>query len=755
MFRTLYNLSLAGLLLVTAANTLHAAEKQDKDKIKSELQAQEVRDLRYGQTLFHYYQKKYFSAITDLMVARQRRPISVQGEDPELLLGGLYLAYGMHNDAGKLFQQLLDENTLPQTHDRAWYYIAKLRYLKGNYPLAEQALQRIKDTLPKEREAERIHLLSNIYISLGQYEKAIEILKDFDGDSEWEAYAKFNLGVALVKAGQLEEGTDLLDDIGDLNPFSISHELNGLRDKANLALGFAYMRGNRPTDAAEHFQRVRLRGPLSNKALLGIGWSYTNQEKYQNALTPWVELQNRPSLDPSVQESLIATPYIIEKLEKKRLAMQNYQNAIDNYSSEINQLENVMKAVQGGELIHAMRPANLKDEASLPLHAFGLPDSITSPYLHQMMATNIFQEAYKNYQSLLHLEFTLKHWLTQLPSYELILAERRKTYFEKLPQVAGDDRLRQINEMQKQRDTLAAKVDLIEREQNAMSMLNEDEQDQFEILEAIRERLERIGNKEDVSEEREKYQILWGIFYFDKNNQYHQRRWQVRKGIIELDKALDKARKAKQSLVRAANRAPRFFEGYNDKILGYRNRISNLLLRLDSAIKGQENYIQSLAMKSLIARRQQLENYHVRARFAIARLYDTLIIERDKAKAAAEDAASDDATQTSIPAETQAQTQAQQPASAAEPATTPDNRTAETTPDSATPETVPETAAPESGASEQSSTAQENTPAAAADETNTTPPQEAPLPVDEPLDNQPPVSSDNSPAKESNDVVAN
>ena len=29
-------------------------------------------------------------------------------------------------------------------------------------------------------------------------------------------------------------------------------------------------------------------------------------------------------------------------------------------------------------------------------------------------------------------------------------------------------------------------------------------------------------------------------------------------------------------------------------------------------------------------RRQALENYHVRARFGIARLYDTLIVDKDK-----------------------------------------------------------------------------------------------------------------------------
>jgi hypothetical protein len=594
------------------------------------LEATEVYDLRYGETLFNFFQKKYFSAITNLMVAEVRDPIKIQGEDPNLLLGGLYLAYGMHNDASNLFQELLSSENLPSSHDRAWYYIAKLRYLKGYIPQAEVALNKIKDTLPDDREAERLHLLANVYMKQKNYQKAIEVLKDFSGDSEWEAYAQFNLGVALVKAGQLEDGTDLLNEVGDLDPFRISHELNALRDKANLALGFAYMRGNRPSDAATHFQRIRLSGPLSNKALLGLGWAYTNQEQFREALNPWLELQTRKALDTTVQESLIAIPYTIEKLGKPRLSMQHYQRAIEAYTAEINRLEDVMLAVQRGELIQAMRPANLDDEASLPLNSFGLPKSVTAPYLNQMMATNVFQEAYKNYHSLLHLQYVLEHWLTQLPAYELMLTERRNAYHKRLPEVASDERLRSITRIQSARDKLAAEVSRIKKQNDAFALVTEDEEDLILVLDKVKKRLDRLSRSEDVSEEREKYNLLRGILLFKLESEFVPRLWSAQYNLKELDRALEKSRKQKRSLVRAANDAPRFFEGYDQKITWSRQRINNLLLRLDSAIKQQETYIQKLALAGLIQRRQQLENYHVRARFGIARLYDSLILQKDK-----------------------------------------------------------------------------------------------------------------------------
>jgi len=616
--------SLLLLAIISAAIPLRAEEN------KNELTPQEIYDLRFGETLFNFYQKKYFSAITNLMVADVRDPIQIQGEDPKLLLGGLYLAYGMHNSASNLFQDLLASESLPTTHDRAWYYIGKLRYLKGFLPEAEQALLKIKDTLPDDREAERLHLLANVYLRQKQYDKAIAVLERFSGDSDWEAYANFNLGVALVKADQLEKGTELLAEVGNLNPFDISHELNALRDKANLALGFAYIRGNKPAEAAKHFKDVRLTGPLSNKALLGLGWAYTNQESYKAALTPWFELQNRQSLDTSVQESILAIPFTIEKLNKRRLAIQYYEKAISSYTQEIDKMEDVMLAVQRGELIQAMRPANLDDETSLPLHSFGLPNSISVPYLHQMMASNEFQESYKNYQSLLYLKYVLEHWATQLPSYELMLSERSKAYFTRLPRVASDERLRKITEIQQKRDELARTLAEIEKNENGAGLATEDEEEQLTILSNVKRKLGRLSQAEDMSDEQEKFKLLNGILYYKLQSEFKPRLWEAKKSLRELDLSLAQTKKTKRNLVRAANNAPKYFASYGKKITWSKQRIQNLLSRLGSAIHQQERYIQQLALYNLTQRRRYLENYHVRARFGIARLFDSLVIEKDK-----------------------------------------------------------------------------------------------------------------------------
>ncbi|MBI3562792.1 MAG: tetratricopeptide repeat protein [Gammaproteobacteria bacterium] len=606
---------LALLCLLPCAPQTHAEEAQ----------AQEIRDLRYGEILYNFYQQKYFSAITELLVTQQRKPIEVQGEDPKLLLGGLYLSYGMHDQASRLFDDVLSSSSLPATHDRAWYYIAKLRYIKGYFPAAETALLKIQHYLPPDREAERLHLLSNIYLSNQQYDKAIEILRDFKGDSEWQTYAQFNLGVALIKAGQTNEGITVLDKVGSLNPSKINYELNGLRDKANLALGFANLREKKPQDAAKDFERIRINGPLSNKALLGMGWALTAQNEYKEALTPWMELQSRRALDTSVQESLLAIPYTLEKLEKPKLALQYYQKAIDTYSQEITRMADIIKAVQSGELTKAMRPANYDDETSMPAHTFGLPNSVTTPYLYQLMATHPFQEAYKDYQNLLHLQYVLNNWLGQLPAYELMLSERRKAYFEKLPQLGSNSRLLQINQMQTERDKFAAEITRIENTHDVFALASTGEIEKLALVNKLKEHLgapDSFGPQPTPDQER--FRFAYGVLYWNIYEDFPARLWEAKKQLKALDKAIEAAKKTKQSLILTANQAPQYFQGYDARITAARQRISVLLQQLDATIKEQERYIQTLALIALQQSNQQLENYHIRARFAVARLYDAL-----------------------------------------------------------------------------------------------------------------------------------
>ena len=171
-----------------------------------EREPQQINDLRYGEALYHFYQEQYFTSITNLMVAKHRKPITNQDVDPELLLGGLYLYYGLHQNASNIFSDLIENNTAEEIQDRAWFNIGKMRYKDQLFAKSNQALVKVKDTLSAEREAERHNLLANTYLKQKDFSAAYEAIKKLDAHQDWQVYAKYNMGITLIKSGDNMEG---------------------------------------------------------------------------------------------------------------------------------------------------------------------------------------------------------------------------------------------------------------------------------------------------------------------------------------------------------------------------------------------------------------------------------------------------------------------------------------------------------------------------------------------------------------------
>src|SRR6204780_2212688 len=316
-------LGLAAALLAVSQPGAWAARKADPDKLPSI----RVQDLHYGDVLFHFWadEDSGLEALTRLEAYNHWQRMPHHAIDAQLLAAGLYLQLTMHNEAGERFQTLLGDNIPAAGRNKAWFYLGKIWYERGYYDRSEQALNRIQGEMAPQLEAERMHLLVNVLMREERYDDAIARLKSWQGPPDWMAYARFNLGVALVRAGRLPEADPILTAVGTLQ--TDSDELLTMRDKANLALGFAYLQADQAARARVPLERVRLDGPYSTRALLGDGWARAAQGDYRAALLPWLELHKRNLLDAAVQESYLAVPYAYGKLNATGQAADYYETA--------------------------------------------------------------------------------------------------------------------------------------------------------------------------------------------------------------------------------------------------------------------------------------------------------------------------------------------------------------------------------------------------------------------------------------------
>ena len=250
-------------------------------------------------------------------------------------------------------------------------------------------------------ESERRMLGAQLMIDSGRHDRAIEMLSDWRDRTEWSSYARFNLAVAMVRSGQIDAGAGILDQLGQMDPFT--EELASLRDKANLALGYAYLQDEQHDAAKRPLQRVRLAGPFSNKALLGVGWADAEAEDYSRALVPWMELKDRNLLDPAVQESMLAIPYAMAKLDSISQAADHYLNAIEAFYEESNRLDSMIDLLESGDVFQKLLAYDSRGTTGWHWNLDELPEGPESRYLFHLLSTNEFQEGPKNYRDLVYL----------------------------------------------------------------------------------------------------------------------------------------------------------------------------------------------------------------------------------------------------------------------------------------------------------------------------------------------------------------
>ena len=579
-----------------------------------------IKDAHYGEVLFYFYQEDYFPAIVRLLAAKKNQQQLNHEAEAELLLGGLYLSYGNHMRAAEIFDRLLADSVDPVIRDRTWFFLAKIWKQRSYFSEAQNALNNIGAALPEELETERQLMQAQLYIDRGEYDRAIRMLREWPEKTEWARYAQFNLGVALVRNGQVDEATQILDDLGGMRPYN--EELNSLRDKANLALGYAYLQDARPRAAKAPLQRVRLEGPFSNKALLGIGWADAEADKYQRALVPWMELRSRNLLDPAVQESMLAIPYAMAKLESISQAADHYLNAVEAFYEESARIDSAIEQIESGSLFEEFIDEESPRTTGWYWRLDDIPGSVETRYLYHLMATHSFQEGLKNYRDLSYLDDNLEQWQQSLDVYRNMLDTRRLAYLQRTPMVNESLANTDLDGMVTRKLEFDERLNSIEANNDALALATSHEFALWGEITALERNPALQSDLPEAAEVREKIRLLKGVLQWQLDAEFKVRMADVRRDLRQTGEALVDTHRSRRQIDEAMRQEPLNFDAYDLQVNNLNPRVEALRLRVDTARGRQRAYLQMQAVEELRAQQQRLQTYTVQARFALAAIYD-------------------------------------------------------------------------------------------------------------------------------------
>ncbi len=610
-------------LAICAIGTVGAGTPVDA-ALAAEKMRPVVEDPHYGDSLFHFYQEHYFSSVTSLMVSQHFNRVAKHADEAEVLRGGLLLSYGLHREAGQIFAQLIEKSAPPAVQDRAWFYLAKIRYQRGFLVQANEALAKVGKNLPIDLEEERVLLHANLLMAQEAYAEAAKVLASLPKNHSASQYVRYNLGVALIKAGEVEDGTSMLEQVG--RGRGADEESRSLRDRANVALGFAALQQQRPDVAKIALERVRLTSMFANKALLGFGWADAEAKNPRRALVAWNELAERNSSEAAVLEAKLAVPYAYTELGAYGQALAGFNTALDKFDAESKALDESIAAIRSGALLTGLLDANPGEEMGWFWNIRTLPEMPHSDHLAQVLAQHEFQESFKNYRDLNFLGRNLQTWLDKLVTFEDMLANRRKAYAQRLPRMLEAARSQTgqtgLGALQKRRDTLAQDLARAETQLDATAFADTKQADMLTRIASARETLKRNAADPTLSEAAEQLRRVAGALTWQLSQDFPTRLWEAKKALTAADSGLAEAREREASLSRAQVEEPERFNAFDKRIADLAARIRALIPRV-AALRGEQQiHVQELAVAEMVRQKERLGDYVTQARFAVAQLHD-------------------------------------------------------------------------------------------------------------------------------------
>lgn len=584
-----------------------------------------VRDLHYGEVLFHFYQEDYFTSIVHLLAARDLNRTTNHIPDDELLLGGIDLSYGLHKEASRIFQKLLQGNVRDTIKNRAYYYLAKINYQRGYIDEAEAFLKNVSGPVQEGIYSDLKLLMGQIYLTQGKYDDAISSLIKWKGPKEYKHYANYNLGVAYTKRGNIDEGIEYLRDVGKIK--AKTESLRTLRDKSNLASGLTLIQNDQPEEAIKYLEKVRLQGLYSNLALLGIGWANTEAEKHQFALVPLMELRNRSAYHPEVQEGILALAHAYSQMGLRGRAVKAYEQAAEIYLNEAKELGKSADAIEQGALVNAL----LERTKGGPQMGWfwslrDLPEIPEVKYFTELLAEHEFHEALKNFRDLLFLIKNLEYWNENIEIYITMLETRKTRYQKYLPLVQKRLEDLDVEKLNTQRDSLSFLLGDIEEGEEYLKLATAEEKQKLQKIDDISKRLMQVqlADPDDIKIKQmlEKLNLMKGVMHWKIHSDYISRKWENKKELAELNKHLRVTPGKSVSIKEAIDKSVKDFDSFELRINALRKEIKRLIPIAKRVFASQSRYLEYVAIKELKRREIILVGYENHARVALAAAYD-------------------------------------------------------------------------------------------------------------------------------------
>ncbi len=590
----------------------------------------DLKDLYFGEALYHAYQGQFFDALqrldTELAMYHGLDEPGLDSlhfhiNDAEFSVGDFELNYRMHLRAGRAIKAVLEGAVDESVRNEAAFRLARIHFQKGQFDDALQALERIQGAVPEQIKNDVEFLRANVYMAIGRPGDAVKVLEQLPSDESLAGFVAYNFGIALLQDGRPQEAIEQLDKAGRLSandPAALA-----IRDKSNLVLGTMLFESGKFDRAKQSLDRVHLEGPFSNQALLRAGWAEASNEQYDRALVPWNILLEREPTDAAVQEAMLAVPHAYASLNVHGRAAIMYGKALELFSKQIERVDASIGSIREGRFLKALIREESRQDETWVIRLRSLPDAPDTYYLMELMASHDFQTALHNYLDLEDLQSRLTTWKTSLDAFDDIIRLRAQNYDPLLLHV--DAQFRELDSRMRlrieQRKHLTERLQAVLTAPRPEFLATAEERIAGDRIALIEKQLGDSDNPESIAL-RQRAARLRGVLTWRLETEYHERLTAAHEHMKELSAPVDALTRQYDAFVRARQAATHSYVGYDVQIARLRERVNEASEQVEMLMARQGHMIETVAINQLEARRERLVAQQTEARYGVADSYD-------------------------------------------------------------------------------------------------------------------------------------
>ena len=579
-------------------------------------QAHKVQEPAYGEVAYLYLQGEYFAALTRAQMALERGEVQHHRADLQVLLGAMYSAYGMPEDAEQVFSALLDTQVSDSVAQRAWVHLAGLYYRQGKYPEALQTLDNQIGEPPSDLAETYFSLRAKVLMRLGRYEEAAESLDAFANDNALNAYLRYNLAISWINGEHPSLGQAWLWQLANLPPGKA--ETDALKDKAMLALSIYMLRSGQEPRALQVLSAARAEGPFADESMMLYVRALLIENQASRALPVLQRLDQLSIQRRAVQEAQLAIPILYDQLGNQKQAKAGFEAAIARFDSLDAYLEGVEARIASGDWFSDMVGEPQWSTAMDPVPVF-LPQRVNSfPTFYSWFATAGFQQGWNQYHELMRQQNLLSLWQQKMPALNALLAAQENKRDAMRPQARALLKRLSSQAFQGRLTRLERRFAQAVAEQDPLPFATAEERRLWQAQQEARDLTEGWGKmaRPDMSEKLDFYR---GVLLWDMQEDIVPRQWQREQQLSDIARLLDENRNLRSRVLYAANRVDRV-EHFSKALPELQRKLVDLQQRGEVLMRRQQYALQASAYQQITRTRNRLKRFTATAHEGLADL---------------------------------------------------------------------------------------------------------------------------------------